>query len=287
MTIRGVLTVSIALVLLGTVSAGFYDDYRIIWGGQNIVANDATSEVKLIMTESAGASFATKDVYLYGSFSVKYKLVPGDSAGTVTAFYMTSYDGRQDEIDFEFLGNVSGQPYLLHTNLFANGKGARESQFFLWFDPTADYHNYTIVWNQKQIIWLVDDIPIRIHRNIHPSVYPRLKPMGVHGTLFEASSWATRGGAVPIDWTKAPFSVSYKDFTFRSCRVYNGNTYPCRVNVKKNSWERPQYQSLNAVQRAQLRDVRARYMTYDYCNDRVRYPVQSMECPYNAQGYAL
>ncbi|XP_042063512.1 probable xyloglucan endotransglucosylase/hydrolase protein 25 [Salvia splendens] len=80
---------------------------------------------------------------------MQMKLVPGNSAGILSSCRLKEQD-TIDEIDFEFLGNST-------TNVFAGGKGDKEQQFRLWFDPTSSFHTYS---NASYLWW--DNIPIRV-----------------------------------------------------------------------------------------------------------------------------
>ncbi|CAI0375991.1 unnamed protein product [Linum tenue] len=199
---------------------------------------------------------------------MQLKLVPGNSAGTVTAYYLSSKGANWDEIDFEFLGNLSGDPYILHTNVFSQGKGNREQQFHLWFDPTADFHTYSILWNPQRIIFSVDGTPIREFKNAESNgvPFPKNQPMRIYSSLWNADDWATRGGLVKTDWSNAPFTASYRNFNANACVWTNAASTPDSSSAEWLSEE------LDSTSQERLKWAQKNYMIYNYCADNKRFP---------------
>jgi len=268
-----VVYLSLLIILnLCTIEASFSKDFEISWGNVRLLNNGQT--VQLTMDKASGSGFQSKKEYLFGSVTMRIKLISGNSAGTVTSFYMSSEASQHDELDFEFLGNLAGQPYTIQTNVFASGYGNREQRLKLWFDPTADFHDYSILWNQKQIVFWIDSVPIRVFKN-NEAVgvpYPNKRHMAIISTLYNGEDWATDGGRVKIDWNDAPFIASYQSFEVDAC-----SSSRC-VN---DWWDQPKFQSLNPHQLRQLKWVRKHYMTYDYCHDASRHPTPPRECALN------
>ncbi|CAI9784351.1 unnamed protein product [Fraxinus pennsylvanica] len=256
---------------LAAMAGNFFQDVDINFGGPRAQILNGGQVLTLSLDNSSGSGFQSKNEFLFGRFDVQLKLIPDNSAGTVTTFYLSSPAGAgHDEIDFEFLGNASGQPYTVHTNIYAQGKGDREQQFRLWFDPTSAFHTYTILWNPLRIIFLVDNIPIRVFNNYEANGVPFLKnqAMRLYASLWNADDWATQGGRVKTDWTKAPFTASYRNYNSSGCVVSaSGNS--CNGVLNNQAW---QTQGLDANGRNRIRWVQQSYMIYNYCADVKRFP---------------
>lgn len=121
----------------------------------------------------------------------------------------------------------------------------------------------------------MDNIPIRVFEN-QESIgipFPKSQPMKLYSSLWNADQWATRGGLVKTDWSKAPFTAYYRNFNANAC-VWSGDSSSCSslsTNAMTNraNW---QTQGLDANGRRRLRWVQKYYMIYNYCTDFKRFP---------------
>lgn len=258
-----VLAVLVGLCIAArTASAqGRIDEHlELTWGNGTVSAPDG-QVISLVLDRNSGSGFQSRDTYMYARTDIQIKLVPNNSAGTVATCFFLSEGGSwetHDEIDLEFLGNVSGQPYTLHTNIFASGIGRKEQQFRLWFDATADFHTYSIVWTPRHILLLVDGTPIREFKNITGVAYPSAQRMRLYGSLWDAEDWATQGGRIKTNWTAAPFVAQYRNFVATT-------SSPGRYSYYDDH-------EMDGKAKKEMQRTRDQYMIYNYCTDKTRFP---------------
>ncbi|CAH1432628.1 unnamed protein product [Lactuca virosa] len=263
----------ISLIILSctkfVIATNFYRDFNIWWGNGRGSIHDNGKLLMLSLDEYFGSGIQSYRAYLFSRVDMQIKLIQGNSAGTVTTFYLASEGDNRDEIDIEFLGNLSGNPYTLHTNMYIKGSGSREQQIHLWFDPTTSFHTYTIIWNPFMIVIYVDGTPIRVFKNWESRGVPYMQelPMRIYASLWNADQWATRGGAIKTNWTEAPFRTWFRNYKARGCLWKNGES--CSKAIK-HDWYKQKQLDLRSLE--MLKWVQCNYMIYNYCNDFKRFP---------------
>ncbi|KAL0296374.1 UNVERIFIED_CONTAM: putative xyloglucan endotransglucosylase/hydrolase protein 30 [Sesamum radiatum] len=193
-----------------------------------------------------------------------------------------TFEKNHDELDIEFLGNVPGKAWRFQTNMYGNGSVSRgrEERYRMWFDPSKDSHRYSILWTPTNIIFYVDEIPIRevVRNAAMRGDYPS-KPMSVYATIWDASSWATSGGKRKVNYRYQPFVAEFKDLVLEGCivdpvdQILSSNCTDTAAALMAKD-----YSTVTPESRKSMRWFRQRHMYYSYCYDTRRYPVPPPEC---------
>lgn len=69
-------------------TGNFNQDFQVTWGdGRGKILNDGQL-LTLSLDKASGSGFESKNEYLFGKIDMQLKLVAGNSAGTVTAYYV-------------------------------------------------------------------------------------------------------------------------------------------------------------------------------------------------------
>ncbi|KAL4384659.1 hypothetical protein GQ457_15G008100 [Hibiscus cannabinus] len=264
----------------------FDEGYSPLFGDFNLVRSPDGNSVRLLLDVYSGSGFISSNMYAHGFFSAKIKLPSDNTAGVVVAFYASNgdvFEKAHDELDIEFLGNVRGKPWRFQTNLYGNGSTSRgrEERYRLWFDPSKEFHRYSILWTTKNIIFYVDEVPIRevIRSDEMGGDYPT-KPMSLYATIWDASSWATGGGKIKVNYDYAPFTAEFRELVLDGCPMDPIQEYPdFTICNDKDAWlDTRIYSFLSPKRRAAMYKFRQHYMYYSSCYDVWRYPVRLPGC---------
>ncbi|CAK9173455.1 unnamed protein product [Ilex paraguariensis] len=263
----------------------FEQGYSPLFSDFNIKRSPDDKNVRLLLNRFSGSGFISSSYYHYGFFSAKIKLPSDNTAGIVVAFYTSNVDifeKNHDELDIEFLGNIKGKPWRFQTNMYGNGSlsHGREERYRLWFDPSKEFHRYSILWTPNNIVFYVDDVPIRevARSQAMGGDYPS-KPMSLYATIWDASTWATNGGKDKVDYKFEPFASEFGDLVLEGCAVDPIEQVPstnCTDRTAK--LVAAEYAAITPEQRKAMRWFREKYMYYSHCYDSLRYAVPLPEC---------
>ncbi len=151
----------------------------------------------------SGQAFASGEyssIQLFGAGQVDFYAQPAKGSGVITGLFLytgASDQNLHDEIDIEFLGKDTT---VVQFNYFVQGIGGHEVLVPLGFDAAQAIHHYTIRWDDKRIVWLVDGMEKhRVSGVALPSSHMRIFANIWAATGIDLWSGAFAYANVPVD----------------------------------------------------------------------------------------
>jgi len=93
---RTVLMTLLVVTMAGTALSGsFNEEFDLTWGEHRGKIFSGGKMLSLSLDRVSGSGFKSKKEYLFGRIDMQLKLVAGNSAGTVTAYYVSSQKLRK------------------------------------------------------------------------------------------------------------------------------------------------------------------------------------------------
>lgn len=109
--------------------------------------------------------------------------------------------------------------------------------------------------------------------------YPS-KPMSLYATIWDASSWATSGGAYKVNYDYAPFAADYTDLALLGCLADPIQQSPTAGDCSMAEVELAAtgLADITPERHRAMHAFRERYMSYSFCYDKLRYPEPFPDC---------